>query len=150
VKPAYEHRHVVTFEETNLLGNVYYVHFIRWQGVCREMFLRDHAPEVLADLGRDLVLSTVECSCRYGRELHALDAVVIRMRLGSIVWNRFVLEFEYLREEPAGDRSRLDPVATGSQEIACMTRDGERLVEREIPQALLRALEPYRGVDDSP
>lgn len=145
MKPAYEHRHVVTFEETNLIGNVYYVHFVRWQGVCREMFLKDHAPEVLADLVRDLVLSTVECSCRYGRELHALDTVVIRMRLGSIVWNRFVLEFEYLREGPGGDGGRLEQVATGRQEIACMTREEGRLVEREIPRTLLEALEPYRG-----
>jgi hypothetical protein len=41
---AYEYRHVVSFEETNLVGNVYYVNHIRWQGLCREMFLRDYAP----------------------------------------------------------------------------------------------------------
>ena len=28
----YEHRHVVSFEETNLVGNVYYVNYVRWQG----------------------------------------------------------------------------------------------------------------------
>ena len=41
---AYEYRLVVGFEETNLVGNVYFVNHLRWQGKCREMFLRDHAP----------------------------------------------------------------------------------------------------------
>ena len=31
----YEYRHVVGFEETNLVGNVYYVNYVRWQGRCR-------------------------------------------------------------------------------------------------------------------
>ena len=35
----YEYPHMVGFEETNLVGNVYYVNYLRWQGRCREMFL---------------------------------------------------------------------------------------------------------------
>ena len=27
--------HVVTFEETNLVGNVYYTNYFSWQGRCR-------------------------------------------------------------------------------------------------------------------
>ena len=46
----YEIRHTVGFEETNLVGNVYYVNYLRWQGRCREMFLRDHAPASLANV----------------------------------------------------------------------------------------------------
>ena len=46
----YEYRHVVGFEETNLVGNVYYVNYVRWQGRCREMFLLEHAPSVLDEL----------------------------------------------------------------------------------------------------
>ena len=73
-KRAYQHEHVVGFEETNLVGNVYYVNHLRWQGRCREMFLRDHAPGVLDDLAGDLALATIRCSCEYLGELHALDA----------------------------------------------------------------------------
>ncbi len=53
----YEYRHLVGFEETNLVGNVYYVNYLRWQGRCREMFLRDRAPDVLADIRADLSCS---------------------------------------------------------------------------------------------
>ena len=69
---AYDYRHIVTFEETNLIGNVYYVHYIRWQGICQERFLRDHAPEVVADLQRGLT----PCSLSRGLELaHVLEDV---------------------------------------------------------------------------
>ena len=32
---AFEYRHVVGFEETNLVGNVYYVSHLSWQGRAR-------------------------------------------------------------------------------------------------------------------
>ena len=35
MEPYYEYRHIVSFEETNLVGNVYYVNYLRWQGRCR-------------------------------------------------------------------------------------------------------------------
>ena len=59
---TYEFRHTIGFEETNLVGNVYYVNYVRWQGRCREMFLRDHAPSVLVELQRGLALVTTHCS----------------------------------------------------------------------------------------
>jgi enediyne biosynthesis thioesterase len=138
---AYEYRHVVTFEETNLLGNVYFVHPVRWQGICRELFLRDYAPQVLEEMRSSLVLSTVRCSCKYGKELRALDNVVVRMSLHAATWNRIVLQFDYYREE--GDD--LVAVAFGEQEIACFERTPDGLVAREIPRPLLDALEPYRS-----
>ena len=36
---AFEYRHVVSFEETNLVGNVYFANHLSWQGRCRELFL---------------------------------------------------------------------------------------------------------------
>ena len=44
----YELKHRVGFEETNFVGNVYYVNYLRWQGHCRERFLQEMCPEVLA------------------------------------------------------------------------------------------------------
>src|SRR5205807_1731949 len=60
---AYEYRHVVGFEETSLVGNVYYVSHLRWQGRAREMFLREHVPEILLEFERGLALITLQCSC---------------------------------------------------------------------------------------
>lgn len=136
---AYEYRHIVGFEETNVVGNVYYVNHVRWQGRCRELFLREYAPEVLTALTQGLCLVTTRCSCEYLAELSAFDEVVIRMRLGALTQNRLSLVFEYWR--CAGDGEEL--VARGEQQVACMQRDGERLAPTPIPKALREALQLY-------
>lgn len=136
---AFEFRHTVGFEETNLVGNVYYVNHLRWQGRCREMFLREHAPEILDDLKHGLALATVRCSCDYLAELEAFDNIVLRMRLGEVVQNRLTLLFEYWRQKDGSE----ELIARGEQQIACMRREGERTVPTPIPAALREALKPY-------
>ena len=135
----YEYRHRVGFEETNLVGNVYYVNHLRWQGRCREMFLQEHAPDVLAELSRGLALATVRCSCEYLAELEAFDEVIVRMSLGGLVQNRITLLFEYWRDGPGGG----ELVARGEQQVACMRRQGSETVPTPIPPALREALRPY-------
>jgi enediyne core biosynthesis thioesterase len=137
----FELAHIVGFEETNLTGNVYYIHCLRWQGRCREMFLAEKAPEVLAELRAGLALATVRCSCEYFAELEAFDRVAIRMRLGGTRQNRIVLLFDYLRLREGGE----EMVAKGEQEIACMRRHGGQTLATPIPEALRQALLPYQA-----
>ncbi len=136
---AYEYRHIVGFEETNLVGNVYYVNHVSWQGRVREMFLRDHAPDIIAELSRGLSLATVRVSCEYLAELTAFDEVIIRMRLGELTQSRMTLLFEYWRTGGAGE----ELIARGQQEIACLRREGEKLTPTPVPKALREALRPY-------
>ena len=136
---AFEYRHVVGFEETNLVGNVYYVNHLRWQGRCREMFLRDHAPEVLVALRDGLCLVTTRCSCEYLAELSPFDEIVIRMRLGEVVQNRITMHFEYWRDNGEGEQL----VARGEQQVATMTRVEGGAMPAPIPSALRAALMSY-------
>src|SRR6266436_5089793 len=94
---TYEYRHIVGFEETNVVGNVYFVNHLRWQGRCREMFLRERFPEILAELDSGLALITTHCSCDYLAELAAFDEIVLRMRLGDNTQNRVSMLFDYWR-----------------------------------------------------
>ena len=141
---AYEYRYVVSFEDTNVVGNVYYANHIRWQGRCREMFLRDYVPDVLEELSRGLVLVTLRVSCEYYQELAAFDELVIRMRLGELSQHRMKLLFEYWRLPASGDAGG-DEVLTarGEQELACMGRHGEKLEPQAWPASFLEALRPY-------
>jgi enediyne biosynthesis thioesterase len=136
---AYEYRHIVSFEETNLVGNVYYANHIRWQGRCRELFLRDHAPDMLAALKDDLALITTRVSCDYLAELSAFDEVVIRMRLDSLTQNRITMHFEYWRQSSAGE----ELIARGEQQVACMKRNGQDMVAARFPDPLREALQVY-------
>jgi len=137
--PAYEYRHIVGFEETNLVGNVYYVNHLRWQGRCREMFLREHAPDVLTELEHGLALVTTRCSCDYVAELSAFDEVIVKMRLGAMMQNRMTMIFEYWRRDDRGE----ELVAKGEQQIACLRREGGNLIPSPVPRSLREALQSY-------
>lgn len=136
---AYEYRHLVTLAETNLLGNVYFSHYIAWQGRCREMFIKEKAPSILDELTRDLRLVTLRCACEYFAELFAFDEVAIRMRLQGIAQNRIALGFEYWRSSKSGE----ELAARGEQEVASMQHRNGTLAPGPLPGALREALRPY-------
>ena len=132
---AFEYRHTVGFEETDLVGNVYFVNHLRWQGRCRELFLREHAPSVLDELSRGLSLVTTRRACEYLDELRAFD----ELRLEALGRNRATLRFDYHRLAGSGR----ELVARGQQEIACMRREGGRLAPHPFPEALREALAAF-------
>jgi enediyne biosynthesis thioesterase len=134
----YEYRHIVGFEETNLVGNVYYVNYLSWQGRCRELFLRDHAPGVVAELYDDLKLFTLRVECDFVAELAALDEISVRMRLEELAQTQIGFTFEYVR---LGDREQL--VGRGRQRIACMRGRNGATAPARVPSALAEALAPY-------
>jgi enediyne core biosynthesis thioesterase len=136
----YEYRHRVGFEETNVVGNVYFTHYLRWQGRCREMFLQEHAPELMAEMGRSLALATTRVACSYHRELAAFDEVAIRMSAGSMTPSRLTMVFQYFRRAAGGEE---ELVAEGEQEVACLERRGGRMEPAPLPQALRDAVELY-------
>jgi enediyne biosynthesis thioesterase len=82
-----------------------------------------------------LILATVRCSCEYFAELAAFDEVIVRMSLAELLQNRITLAFEYWRGE--------ELVARGEQQVACMHREGERLVPAPVPPSLREALAAY-------
>ena len=152
--PSFEYRHVIGFEETNVVGNVYYANHIRWQGRCRELFLRERVPEIMEELERGLSFVTVRVSCDYFHELLAFDELVIRMRLAELSHHRMKLQFDYWRQSkpaPAGEAkpgtgraaNGEELVARGEQELACMVRSDGKLEPHAWPEALLEALRPY-------
>ena len=135
----YEYRHIVGFEETNLVGNVYYVNYVRWQGRCREMFLLEHAPDVLDDLRRDLKLFTIKSECEYLTEISAFDEVSIRMRLEELTQTQIGFAFDYIRIRPGLE----DLIARGRQRVACMRGANGSVEPTRVPEQLRRALAGY-------
>lgn len=136
---TFNYRHVITLEETNLVGNVYFTNYLRWQGHCRERFLMEHAPGVLRALQGALALVTVSCQCDFFDELFASDTVELRMALQGTSDNRVTMAFDYYRT--SGSVAQL--VARGSQTIACMSRTEHGTVPVSVPAELREALSHY-------
>lgn len=140
VSDYYEIRHVVGFEETNLVGNVYYANYLLWQGRCREMFLKERAPAVLLDLQQDLKLFTLKVDCEFFLEVTAFDEIAIRMRLVELSQTQVEFGFDYVLVDLTGAESL---IARGRQRVACMRGDNGATLPTAVPEALQIALRPY-------
>jgi enediyne biosynthesis thioesterase len=136
----YEYRHRVCLEETNALGNVYYSHFIRWQGRCREMFLVHHVPQLVDEFSHGFAIATTRVSCSYYQELSAFDEVSIRMSARAITPSRLTMLFRYYRVLPDGEETL---VAEGEQEIVCVRRNGAGVEPVSLPEPLREAAAQY-------
>jgi enediyne biosynthesis thioesterase len=136
---SYCYRHTVSFEETNVVGNVYFTRHLSWQGRCRELFLREYAPEILDELRRDLRLVTLNVSCEYFAELRALDDVEIRMWLAHLRQHRIKLGFDYLLQRVGSTVL----IARGFQEIGCMRHAANGLIPSAVPPSLAAALAEF-------
>jgi enediyne biosynthesis thioesterase len=135
----YEYRHIVGFEETNLVGNVYYVNYVRWQGRCREMFLLEHAPSVLDEIREGLKLFTISAGCEYLSEATAFDELAIRMRLEELTQTQISFAFDYVRISDGKE----ELIARGKQRIACMRGANGATSPARVPDQLRHALEGY-------
>jgi enediyne biosynthesis thioesterase len=136
--PSYEYRHVVTLDETSVVGNAYFACYFSWQGHCRELFLRSYVPSVAAELGSAFTLVTIRSACEFFAELLPFEEVVIRMHLASIVEHKMLLRFSYVRRTDGRDHV----VAEGEQEVACMRREEGHLRPAPWPMAFAEALRP--------
>jgi len=136
--PTFQYQHTVSFQETSLVGNVYFSNYLLWQGHCREMFLGEYAPSVIAGLqGGNLALLTRSCSCDYEGDwgFAALDEVLISMRLEEFRGGRMALGFTYARAD-----SPDEIVARGTQKVDCKVLHGDQWVAAPFPAELIRAL----------
>jgi enediyne core biosynthesis thioesterase len=132
----YHHRHTVTLDETNLVGNVYFAHYLHWQGHCREHFLAEHAPGVLKSLqAGEIAMATVSCMMDFYAECFALDEIDIAMTLRATSGNRIAMDFEFFRGPLLAAR--------GSQSVACLRHTDTGAVPAEIPAELAAALQLF-------
>jgi enediyne biosynthesis thioesterase len=133
---GYEWRRLVTFADTNVVGNVYFARYLDWQGECREHFLAEHAPDTAkAVIAGSLTLVTASCSAEFYEECFAFDLLTVRMTLDALAAHRIEMTFVYLRN----DRQ----VARGRQVAACMVRTDSGLSPTPVPSDLALAAEAF-------
>ena len=143
---AYHYRHTVCFQETSLVGNVYFTNYLLWQGHCRELFLREHAPRTVERLSRgELAFLTRSASCDYQGDFGfaALDDVRVDMRLERFRGGRMELGFTYRHAERPDE-----VVARGRQEIHCKVPREGTWVPAPFPRELVRALLDFADTDE--
>ena len=136
----FEYKFITTFEETNVVGNIYFANYAIWQGKCREMFLYEYCPDVIDEISDGLALITLDLSIQYVSQLFAFNKVVMRMYLEAQSSSRMMMYFEYYKEEDNGD---LTLVSKGTQATAAMKEINGILKPVHYPDSMLEAIEQY-------
>ena len=138
----FEYRFITTFEETNLVGNIYFANYVLWQGKCREMFLNEYCPDVIEAIKDGLALITLDLSAQYVSQLYAFDRVVMRMSLEAQSESRLLMNFNYYSEK----EGQLTLVCKGTQATAAMKEQNGTMVPVRYPDSMMEVFEEYYGV----
>jgi acyl-CoA thioesterase FadM len=74
----------ITFQDTNVVGNVYFLTFFRWQAECRDQWLREYHPDVWhAIRAGELLLIVTHWSTRFDDPIGATvgDDIQVSMEI---------------------------------------------------------------------
>lgn len=136
----YQYKFQTTFEETNLVGNIYFANYVLWQGKCRETFLYEYCPDVIEAINNGLALITLDLSMEYVSQLFAFDKVEMRMSLHAQSDSRMLMHFEYYRAKEDGT---FELIARGSQATAAMREENGRMMPTHFPDSLYEVFDTF-------
>jgi len=136
---CFEYKFKTTFEETNLVGNIYFANYVLWQGKCREMFLYETCPEVIDEINNGLLLITLDLSVKYISQLFAFDNVVMHMFLEAQSDSRLMMRFKYYKETD----NELHLVCEGTQATAAMREINGKVSPVSFPKSMFEIFEEY-------
>ncbi len=140
--PFFEYKLQVSFEETNVVGNVYFANYFVWQGKCREAFLAKYVPGVLDDFAAGHGMITKDSSCEFFEESFAFNNIVIRMYLQKLTRTKVNMSFDYFRE----DNSKMILLAKSAQS-AFWSSPGQKI--SMLPNYLYDAIKSFNDVEVS-
>lgn len=103
----YEHVFESSLEDANLVGNIYFANYYRWQGRTRDEYFRTTAPELYRGTGEAGELRCLFCKIEHLREAMPFDPIAVRMSLVALHERGARLRFDYFRVNPDGGRDKL-------------------------------------------
>jgi enediyne polyketide synthase len=132
-----------SFEESNLVGNIYFSNYFVWQGRVRDNFLHQVIPELLRGTDAQGELLCTFSSMNYLRESMPFDEIHVVMRAQRVYTCGMDLEFSFFRGAPGQGMEKL---AVGLQKVLWTQRVGGKLTAGPLPPRLLRAASGQRAL----
>ena len=136
----YRMEHLVTFGDTNVVGNVYFANYFLWQGECRERLLAEQYPQFVKDLQAGNGMITEFANMKYYVEATIFEVVVIAMSITEVSRTRFVFHFDFIRKS---DEIKL---CEGDQAVVWVNAAQRPSF---MPDALYEAITKYFGIPGS-
>ena len=89
----------VYLKDTNLFGNVYFANYFYWQGVAREEFFRQVAPDPMFFINKKITMVTIEAGMKFKKEALLFDEVTIEVRIANPKITTFELVFIFTNKK---------------------------------------------------
>jgi acyl-CoA thioesterase FadM len=96
-----------SLEDSNLVGNIYFVNYALWQGRVRDQFFHSLEPRFYRDTGEEGELRCTMARIQHLQEAMPFDHVQVNMHLRAVHECGLVLQFEYFRVTPRDRRIKL-------------------------------------------
>lgn len=110
-KKCFEYHHLVTFDDTNSAGNVYFAKYFTWMGKCREVITAEHYPEITDDLKNGFGFATEYAHIDYVNESFLFNKVIVKLYIKDLSRTRIEFFFEFVNADSQ------EMLATGSQAV---------------------------------
>lgn len=127
-----------TLEDANIVGNVYFANYGKWQGRVRDLYLQQLAPDLFRGNGStgEWVVRTTRVD--HLREAMPFDRIKVVMSLEALHERGVALRFDYSRLDADGTELKL---AVGQQLAVWVERPQGAPVAATMPTAFASALE---------
>lgn len=131
---TFVYRPEISFEDTNLVGNVYFANFVRWQNECRNDWLKATNDNAYCEVFRgvkQLLVTEVDLQFHDPSGATLGDVIEVEMTVQSTERQSYRLGFEMRRLPPHDSTGGVAILATGHQCVSLI--DDRQAVHKGVP-----------------
>jgi enediyne polyketide synthase len=126
-----------SFEDSNLVGNIYFSNYFVFQGRLRDYFLHQVVPELLRGTDAQGELLCTFSSMNFLREAMPFDDIHVVLRATRVYTCGMDLEFSFFRGSPG---QGMEKTGVGLQKVIWAQRVDGKLTPAPLPPRLRRAV----------
>ncbi len=134
------HSHVfdTSLAESNLVGNIYFANYYRWQSTVIDRYLFGLAPKYFRDAQASGELHCQQSTIQHLREAMPFDEIEVVMALKELYENGFKLQFDYFHLSTSRQRTKL---AVGHADCCWVSTGAEGSARAaKLPEEMLHGL----------
>ena len=121
-----------TFEESNLVGNIYFSNYATWLGKTRDLFLHGIIPQSL-NQNQHTEVFALRTKIQHLREAMPFDKILVSMRLKQLSCDGVQLYFDFYKTTSG---LKEEKVATAEQYVIWSKNENQRIQQCELPAML--------------
>ncbi|MEW5894577.1 MAG: SDR family NAD(P)-dependent oxidoreductase [Candidatus Omnitrophota bacterium] len=133
-KPVlYKKRFETSFEDSNLVGNIYFSNYAKWLGRVFDHFIYTHAPEIVISKGAaNGEFTCIKCEINNLNEAMPFDEIQVYMRLDSLYQNGVDFDFDFYLVKDSMKKK----LAYARAEFLWTVRTGSNVLAKKMPDKI--------------